>query len=127
MLNFTSWQDYVFFVGSFLFFIALLPAVRSDQKPPLSSCLLTFSVLITFAFADWTLHLYLAASMTLLTIAAWGMLAYQQFRNTYDWAFCPGLDQKWRARRRSPGYYDFWFILIWRLDIPDDEPISHGY
>lgn len=73
------WQDWVFVVGQILFFIALIPSIISPQKPPLSSCLLTTVVLVAFAPANWTLDLYLATGMTVLTASAWGVLSMQQY------------------------------------------------
>ena len=75
------WQDYVFFVGQAIFFIAAIPAMRSAQKPPLSMCVLTFVTLCAFVPANFTLHLYLAALMTVVTASAWGILTWQQARH----------------------------------------------
>ena len=79
--SFDIWQDLVFFFGQLLFFVALVPSMRSTQKPPLSSCLVTFVVLLTFVPANFTLHLYLATLMTVVTASAWGILTCQQARH----------------------------------------------
>lgn len=73
------WQDLVFSTGSFLFVIALLPSIFSKDKPPITTSIMTGSVLIIFAAAYTTLSLWLSASITLLTGILWLTLAGQKY------------------------------------------------
>lgn len=51
------WQDWVFAIGSLIFAAALIPSVRGQDKPALSTSLTTGSVLIIFALTYLTLSL----------------------------------------------------------------------
>ena len=61
------WQDIVLMIGGFGFSLALIPAVRSKDKPPRSSCLMTGSILGIFAITYATLGLWLAFLSTMVT------------------------------------------------------------
>jgi len=73
-----AWQDLVFTVGSFIFFVALLPAAKAKEKTPISTSLVTGSVLASFCFAYATLGLWLAAVTTIITALMWCTLAIQK-------------------------------------------------
>ena len=74
-----TWQDIVFSVGSWIFIIALIPSLISKDKPPVSSSLLTGSVLLIYALTYTTLHFWLTVASTGLLAIAWLMLAIQKF------------------------------------------------
>lgn len=75
-----SWQDVVFLGGNLVFFAALVPALRSEQKPPRSTCLLTAVMLAVYAAAFGTLGLYLAWIGSALVSLTWAVLFCQRRR-----------------------------------------------
>ncbi len=72
-----AWQDIVFTVGQFIFIGALLPAVLSAQKPPLSTCLITGSVLAIFAGTYASLGFWLSAITAAAVSLLWFVLVVQ--------------------------------------------------
>lgn len=74
------WQDYVFALGSLVFVVALIPSIRSVDKPALTSSLLTGSILLVFALTYVTMDLWYACATTLATSACWFTLAWQKAR-----------------------------------------------
>lgn len=80
------WQEVIFTVGSLIFIAALIPALRSEEnKPPISTALITASVLSAFALAYVTLELYYASTTTAITAGIWYALAVQQYERGYTW------------------------------------------
>lgn len=73
-----SWQDLVFGAGQLLFGIALLPALWSDEKPPLFTSLLTGVVLWVFAGAFATMTFWWAAANSFGCGLLWLTLAWQR-------------------------------------------------
>ena len=73
-----SWQDIVLSAGSWIFVIALTPAIRAKEKPPLSTSLMTGTILVVFAVTYATLALWLSVVSTGLVAAAWFTLAIQK-------------------------------------------------
>jgi len=76
------WQDWVFSVGGFLVLASLLPTLRGDQKPALSTSLMTFFLVAIFAFTMSTLGLWLSAVANGGISVAWGVLALQRYHQT---------------------------------------------
>lgn len=74
------WQDAVFTVGSVLFFVSLLPALRDGQKPPVKTSLLTGVVLSIYAVTMATLELYWTAFANAAVAAQWLTLAVQRWK-----------------------------------------------
>lgn len=72
-------QDLIFTAGGVIFIVALLPSVFSEHKPPLSTCLITGSVLAVFAATYLTLDLTFGAVTTAISAAVWFTLAVQQY------------------------------------------------
>lgn len=75
-----SWQDIVLTIGQFAFMAALIPSLRSEEKPAIGTSLMTASVLFIFAVVNASLELYFAAVTVSLTGALWLVLAWQQWR-----------------------------------------------
>jgi hypothetical protein len=48
------WQDVVMTVGQFLFFVALIPTIKADEKPKTSTCAMTAAVLTAYIPTLWT-------------------------------------------------------------------------
>jgi len=74
------WQDWVFSVGTWVFAIALVPAIRAKEKPPLKTSIPTAFFLYLFAVTYFTLSLRLSAFSSFLTATAWSVLALQKYR-----------------------------------------------
>jgi hypothetical protein len=74
------WQDWIFSIGSWIFVAALIPAIRGTEKPPLSTSIVTGTVLVVFALTYFSLHLWIAATSTAITSACWLVLAYQRLK-----------------------------------------------
>jgi hypothetical protein len=77
-MEYILWQDYVFAVGSFIFSIALIPAIISKDKPPISTSLTTGIILAVFIFCYASLGLWLSACSGSLTAIAWFILFFQK-------------------------------------------------
>jgi len=71
------WQDVVLMLGGFGFVVALLPAVRSSKKPPISTSLSTGLILTSFCVVYGSLGLWLAFIATGMTATMWFILAIQ--------------------------------------------------
>ena len=76
------WQDYVFALGSVVFIVALMPAVKSKEKLPLGTSIPTAVILFLFAICYATLHLWFAMATTLGTATQWSLLAIQKLRQS---------------------------------------------
>ena len=76
------WQDYVLAVGVFIFSLALIPTIRSNQKPALSTSVLTSIVLFVFAITYASLGLWLAVVAQFVGAFVWSVLAWQRYRQS---------------------------------------------
>ena len=74
-----TWQDIVLAVGSWIFIFALFPSLFSKDKPPVSTSVLTGSVLLIYTVVYFTLHLWLSVASTGLLAVAWLALGAQKF------------------------------------------------
>ena len=74
------WQDKVISACQFLFLVALIPSIISEEKPALWSCILTALLLTVIAFTQWTLHLYFSMVSGISIASGWWVLTYQQFK-----------------------------------------------
>ncbi len=72
------WQDVVIMISCFGFALALIPSIRSKQKPARSSCALTVFLLLLCAVSFATLGLWLSFSAEMLATLAWGILLVQK-------------------------------------------------
>ena len=73
-----SWQDIVLAAGAWVFVIALIPAIRAEEKPPVSTSLMTGGVLTVYVVCMFTLGLVLSAVSTGLTATCWWILMVQR-------------------------------------------------
>jgi len=73
------WQEVVFTVGGFMFFVALLPSIFFDNKPAFSTSLMTASFLSLFVVAFATLDLWWSAGAQALGALAWWILTIQSW------------------------------------------------
>ena len=72
------WQDAVIAVGQILFAVALVPALRSRQKPPRSTCVMTGVILLVFSVTFATLGLWWGSSTAAVCGVLWLVLLWQQ-------------------------------------------------
>ena len=75
------WQDVVITMSQLFFLLALIPTIRSsDQKPPLSTALITALFMTVLVPTMFTLHLYLSVAMTSGLTVGWWIIAFQVWR-----------------------------------------------
>jgi len=74
------WQDWVISIGQFLFLVALIPSIRSAEKPALGTSLMTGIVLTVFAFTQFTLDLYFSVVSAIAIAIGWYTLAWQSYK-----------------------------------------------
>jgi hypothetical protein len=79
------WQDFVFTIGSLFFIVALVFSVRSPDKPPVRTSVITGFWLVVFSVVYATLSLPLAAVTSAISGLLWFTLAVQ--KANVD--FCP--------------------------------------
>lgn len=72
------WQDIILTGGTAIFAVALIPSVLGENKPALTTSLVTGSVLVTFVMVYFSLALWFSAFMTTITASLWLTLAVQQ-------------------------------------------------
>lgn len=73
------WQDYIIAIGALVFNLALIPSIRSAQKPAILTSAPTAVVLYVFAGTFVSLHLWYSAAMQLVGGSLWAVLAIQRF------------------------------------------------
>jgi len=74
-----QWQDIVLGVGQIIFFLALIPSIRSEDKPAFSSSIITGTVLLVYALVFASLSLWFTVLTDIITTIFWYILAYQKF------------------------------------------------
>ncbi len=79
MLFDTPWQELVFAIGGFAFFVALLPSIFSDEKPAFATSFTTALILSLFTFAFYTLDMWLSAAGQAFVTTAWWTLCVQSW------------------------------------------------
>lgn len=75
-----SWQDIVLMVGNLALAIALLPSLRSKDKPHIYTSVGTGLILVSFTVVYASLELYLGAAVVAATALMWLILFWQKFR-----------------------------------------------
>jgi hypothetical protein len=76
------WQDWVFSVGGFIMLLSLLPTLRGDQKPALTTSAMTSVLVFCFTLTMASLGLWLSALANAGMSVAWGILAVQRYQIT---------------------------------------------
>ena len=74
------WQDIVFTIGAWIFAILLIPSIRSQDKPALTSSFFTATLLSIYVFVYASLYFWGAMISTAVLALAWWILAYQKWR-----------------------------------------------
>jgi hypothetical protein len=75
-----AWQDWVLAVSGFILGLSLIPTIRGDDKPALSTGILTTTIVAIVAVTMMTLGLWLAAATNILIVAGWGTITWQKFQ-----------------------------------------------
>lgn len=75
------WQDIVFTLGTVVFIIALIPSIRSEEKPALSTSFPTATVLAVFTYVYFSLSLWITAAFTAIICFLWFVLAFQKYKS----------------------------------------------
>ena len=73
-----SWQDMVIAIGSWIFIVALLPSIFSQNKPDVKTSIMTAVVLTVYGFVFFTLGLIFSAISGMGTAVCWWILFIQK-------------------------------------------------
>ena len=74
------WQDVLLMIGGFGFSVALWPAVKAKEKPPILTSAVTGSILASFCVAYATLGLWLAFGSIVINSSMWFVLMTQRLK-----------------------------------------------
>lgn len=74
-----QWQDLVLSVSFIVFNVALIPSIRSKDKPALQTSLITTTFLIPGLIVYMSLSLWFSAVLTAINISLWLTLAIQVY------------------------------------------------
>lgn len=74
-----TWQDAVFAVGTLIFSLALLPSIKSQNKPHIYTSMMTAVTLVAFAVTYFSLDLIFACITALVNASLWLTLAFQKY------------------------------------------------
>ena len=72
------WQDIVIFIGQFIFIVALIPTIRSKDKPQVSTSLVTGIILVIFTITFATLELWFSVVSSGALAIAWLYVGWQK-------------------------------------------------
>ena len=75
-----SWQDLLLSICSVLFTVALIPSLKSKNKPAFATSFMTFLLLATSLIAYASLKLWYTTAITVITAILWLTLAIQRLR-----------------------------------------------
>ena len=73
------WQDYVIAIGQIFFVFALIPSIRSSNKPALITSVTYASIITVIATSLLTLGLWFSAATGYMGAIAWAILALQKY------------------------------------------------
>lgn len=80
-MSLSTWQDWAIALVGIYFAFALIPSIRSQgEKPPFFTSFTTALGLLITGVALFTAGLWFSAATTLLSVAAWSVLAYQKVK-----------------------------------------------
>lgn len=74
------WQDFVIGAISVVFALGLIPSIRGNNKPAISTSLVTGVGLVVMGFVDLTLHLWITSIICVISGILWGVLLWQGVR-----------------------------------------------
>jgi hypothetical protein len=74
------WQDWVLSLGGFVILLSLFPTIRGDQKPALTTSVMSAVIVGVFTFTMATLGLWFSALANGGIAVAWAVLALQRYQ-----------------------------------------------
>lgn len=74
------WQDLILIAGNFVFILALIPSLKSKNKPSFYTSLPNSIIMTVFGITLFTLNLWGSAVLTLILASMWGILAIQKYK-----------------------------------------------
>ncbi|OGG47253.1 hypothetical protein A2671_02625 [Candidatus Kaiserbacteria bacterium RIFCSPHIGHO2_01_FULL_49_13] len=74
------WQDIVITVGQWIFLVALIPSIRSTDKPAFWTSVMTGGILLVFGLTYATMGLWYSAFSSACLALGWCYLSYQKWR-----------------------------------------------
>jgi len=74
------WQDYILAIIGIMFSIALIPAIRSNEKPLFVTCFINGIFLVLASICYASLFLLWASITSAITAICWWILAIQKLR-----------------------------------------------
>jgi len=74
------WQDWVLSFATMMLGMSLIPTIRSDDKPALSTSILTTVFVFVIGTTMVTMELWLSAAMNYLIVLGWGTITLQKLR-----------------------------------------------
>lgn len=72
------WQDIVISVAQVCFIFAMLPSIRSNDKPAVATSVMNVILVSTISFSLLTLHLWFSAATAVGIAVTWAILAIQK-------------------------------------------------
>jgi hypothetical protein len=83
-----AWQDWVMSFATFVLGASLIPTIRGDDKPALSTGILTTVFVAVIAGVMASMGLWLSAFANAIIVVAWGTISTQKYRQ---------LKSEWRS------------------------------
>ena len=74
-----TWQDAVFAIGTLTFSLALIPSIKSKNKPHLYTSVMTAVVLVAFSATYFSLDLIFSCITALINASLWSVLTWQKY------------------------------------------------
>ncbi len=74
------WQDIVISVAQLCFIIAMVPSIKSNDKPASSTSVMNIILVGVIAFCLLTLRLWFSALTALAIATTWAILAIQKIK-----------------------------------------------
>ena len=75
-----SWQDWVISICGIIIIFSLIPTIKGEDKPALSTCIVTAIIITIVATTMLTLSLWLSAIVNYIIAVGWYILMYQQYK-----------------------------------------------
>lgn len=81
-----AWQDWVMSFATFVLGASLIPTIRGDDKPALSTSILTTVFVGVIAAVMASMGLWLSAFANAIIVVAWGVITTQKYQQiTGEW------------------------------------------
>jgi hypothetical protein len=74
-----AWQDWAFAVGGFFFIVSLVPTMRGEQKPALTTCIMSVVIVTVFTATMASLELWLSALANAGIAVCWAIISMQRY------------------------------------------------